>query len=277
MNRSAQILTEAAGGRIDLAVILGSGLAAASEVFDCYRRLSFDTLPDFPQPAVAGHEGEVALCRVGRLNLALIRGRVHFYEKGDPSAMAPLLSALQEAGVTTLIVTNAAGGVGKDFGPGSLALISDHISFSGKNPLIGVSPVDFVDLTDAYDPKLREHVRDCARALGQRVPEGVYMWFSGPSFETPAEIKAARTLGADLVGMSTVPEAIIARSKNMRVIALSAVVNWAAGMSDADLSHEQTQTVAKTIVQRFVTLLKRVLETWPDDPPNEQTRDGQAA
>ena len=189
--------------------------------------------------------------------VALFQGRSHYYERGDANAMRVAIDTFRALGGETLLLTNAAGGLNQEWPPPALVAITDHINFSGTNPLIGHAGSDrFVPLTKAYDEALRTTLHEAARGANVELNEGVYMWFSGPSFETPAEIRAARILGADLVGMSTVPEVILARRAGLRCAALSVVTNYAAGLAGGDPSHEETQAVAHEAADRFKRLLR---------------------
>ena len=227
-----------------LGIILGSGLGAVADALDDAVTIPYGELPDFPRPSVHGHAGTLALGRLSGLPVACLMGRAHVYEGGDPGAMRGPVRALKAAGAEALFVTNAAGSLRADVGPGALMAISDHINMLGVNPLSG--PNDeaigprFPSLRDAYDPELRRTLHAAADALGIPLAEGVYLATAGPSFETPAEIRAFRTLGADAVGMSTVPEVILARHAGLRVAAVSAITNLAEGMGGEPLSHEQT-------------------------------------
>jgi purine-nucleoside phosphorylase len=189
-----------------------------------------------------------------------LSGRVHFYEKGDANAMRVPIEVLKELGVETLILTNSAGSLREDLAPGSVMQITDHINYSGINPLIGEeSDRRFVGMTSAYDAPLAEAMRAAATKTGTPLSQGVYMWFSGPSFETPAEIRMARILGADAVGMSTVPEVIIARMLGLRVAAASVITNYGAGMTGSELSHEETKDMAPIGGARLAAILKEMI------------------
>jgi purine-nucleoside phosphorylase len=192
--------------------------------------------------------------------VAVFGGRAHYYESGRADAMRLPLEVLRALGAEALLLTNAAGSVNPAILPGDLMLLSDHIAFTGLNPLIG-EPTDarFVPMTEAHDPGLRAALRAAAAAEGVALPEGVYAWFSGPSFETPAEIRAIRTLGADAVGMSTVPEVILARFLGLRVAAVSTVTNMAAGLSDEAISHEHTKAMAPLGAAKLDRVLRRFL------------------
>jgi xanthosine phosphorylase len=227
-----------------LGIILGSGLGAVAEALDDAITIPYTELPDFPAPSVHGHAGTLALGTLSGVSVACLQGRKHVYEGGDPGAMRGPVRALKAAGAEALFITNAAGSLNAEVGPGTLMAISDHINMLGVNPLTG--PNDdaigprFPSLRDAYDPELRAILHEAAGRLGIALAEGVYLATAGPSFETPAEIRAFRTLGADAVGMSTVPEVILARHAGLRVAAVSAITNLAEGMGGEALSHEQT-------------------------------------
>lgn len=232
-----------------LGLVLGSGLGGlASQVTEA-QRLSYTELPGFPRPGgVAGHAGELVVGRLAGVPVICLNGRAHFYEGHGAGVMAPAIRSLKAAGLTGLILTNAAGSLRREVAPGRVSLISDHINFLPGNPLVG--PNDdtigprFFSMRDAYDPALRKLIRAVAADLGVDLAEGVYLAYSGPNFETPAEIRAFRVLGADLVGMSTVPEVLVARHCGLRVAAFSVVTNLAEGMGDETLSHEHTQSQA---------------------------------
>jgi purine-nucleoside phosphorylase len=228
-----------------LGVVLGSGLGPVAEAVSEAVAVPYGEIPGFPRPGVEGHDGRLVLGRLGGLPVAVLQGRAHYYESGRADAMKTPISALAGLGCETLLLTNAAGSLRRPVGPGSLMLIADHINFGGANPLFGVTDgSQFLDMSAAYDPALRRTMLDAAAGLGMTLPTGTYMWFSGPSFETPAEIRAADRLGADAVGMSTVPEAILARHAGLRVVAVSVITNLAAGMEEAELSHETTMALA---------------------------------
>ena len=227
------------------AIILGSGLGGlVSEIIEPVR-IPFGDLAGFPRSGVSGHAGEVVLGLLSGRPVVLLSGRVHYYERGDPAAMRRPLELLHAHGIERIILTNSAGSLRQDMPPGSVMLISDHINWSGMNPLIG-EPTDrrFVGMTSAYDPESMHAARQAAALSEVELHEGVYMWFSGPSFETPAEIRAARMLGADAVGMSTVPEVILARFLAMKCLAFSVITNFGAGMTGGELSHEETKEMA---------------------------------
>ncbi|MFA7414024.1 MAG: purine-nucleoside phosphorylase [Rhizobium sp.] len=241
-------------------IVLGSGLGSlVDEVTDAVR-ISYGDLPGFPVSGVSGHAGELVAGYLGREPVIMLAGRIHYYEKGDANAMRLPIEVLKGLGVQSLILTNSAGSLREDLPPGSVMQISDHINFSGLNPLIGEeSDSRFVGMTAAYDAELAEAMRHAADVVGIPLASGVYMWFSGPSFETPAEIRMARLLGADAVGMSTVPEVILARFFGLRVAAASVITNYGAGMTGAELSHEETKDMAPIGGKRLAVILKTMI------------------
>jgi purine-nucleoside phosphorylase len=262
---AAQTLA-ARGAQPRLGIVLGSGLGGLVDSLSDAVSVPYGELEGFPSIGVGGHAGAFVFGRLNGLEVACFAGRKHTYE-GDVAAMAVPIRTLRELGAEALLVTNAAGSLRADVGPGRLMALSDHINLLGVNPLTGpnddaVGP-RFPSLRDAYDPELRERLHAAADALGTPLHDGVYLATPGPSFETPAEIRAFRTLGADLVGMSTVPEVIAARHAGLRVAAVSAVTNLAEGMGGEELSHEQTLRVAALGAERLGPLLERFVEDLP--------------
>ncbi|MEY3533822.1 MAG: hypothetical protein RI979_1846, partial [Pseudomonadota bacterium] len=223
---------------VKLGLILGSGLGHLAHAVDGVA-IPYADLPGFPHVGVSGHNPHLHIGTLDGVRVAVFGAREHYYENGNSAAMRPALDLLQALGADHLIVTNAAGSLRPDIRPGDLMLLNDHINFSGLNPLIGEkTDARFVPMTTAHDPDLRAALRDAAKAEGVALSEGVYAWYSGPSFETPAEIRAIKILGGDAVGMSTVPEVILARFLGLKVAAISTITNMAAGMSDEQISHE---------------------------------------
>ncbi len=257
----AAIRARSEGRAPRVALVLGSGLGGLAEDIEDGVVIPNRDLPGFPQPTVQGHGGELALGRLGGQQVAVMRGRTHYYEAGRADGMRTPLRALKALGCEILVLTNAAGSLRPEAGPGSLMLITDHINFSGTNPLIGErDDTRFVDLANAYDPELRARLRAAAEDQDIVLHQGVYMWFSGPSFETPAEIRAAGVLGADAVGMSTAPEAILARQCGLRVLAVSTITNLAAGMDDQPLDHHHTLEKATAAAGSLARLLTGFLQ-----------------
>ncbi|MBO9192601.1 purine-nucleoside phosphorylase [Rhizobium sp. 16-449-1b] len=247
-------------------VILGSGLGSLVAELKDPVRIPYQDVPGFPVSAVSGHAGEVVAGMLGGVPVIMLSGRVHFYETGDANAMRRPIEVLKALGVEALILTNSAGSLREDLAPGSVMQITDHINYSGINPLIGEeSDRRFVGMTNAYDTKLADAMRRAAEKTETALSEGVYMWFSGPSFETPAEIRMARILGADAVGMSTVPEVIIARMLDMRVAAASVITNYGAGMTGSELSHDETKEMAPIGGARLAAILKEMIAAGGND------------
>jgi purine-nucleoside phosphorylase len=239
------LIARGVGNAIECAFVLGTGLGRIVEDLTDAISIPYAEIPGFPEGGVSGHARQLWSGKLEGRRVLILQGRAHYYETGDSSVMRVPVGMLTRLGHPPLILTNAAGSTRADMKPGTLALISDHINFSGPNPLIG-DPGDgrFVSMTDAYDPGLRLKLKQAADKAGVQMREGVYMWFSGPSFETPAEVRMAGLLGADLVGMSTVPEVILARRHGLRVAGISTVTNLGAGIEGASPSHTETRDIA---------------------------------
>jgi purine-nucleoside phosphorylase len=240
-----------------LGLVFGSGLGGLADEATDALAIPYSDIPGFPLAAVAGHAGRLVVGALEGRRVALFQGRGHYYERGDARAMAVAIEAFKRLGGRTLLLTNAAAGLHAHWRPPALVAIVDHINFAGVNPLIGLPADDrFVPMTQGYDRRLLASLKAAARSAEVDLHEGVYMWFSGPSFETPAEIRAAKILGADLVGMSTVPEVLIARYFALRCVAVSLVTNFAAGLSGGDPSHQETQEFAARGSRQFRRLLR---------------------
>jgi xanthosine phosphorylase len=261
---AAAVMTERSGLRPRVGVVLGSGLGSVADAVVEPTTIDYGDLPGFPRPGVAGHRAQAVLGRIGDVPVAVLQGRAHVYEGGDLDEIRTPVRALRAAGAEILVLTNAAGSLRPDVGPGRLMLISDHLNMSGVNVLAGPNDDEvgprFPSMRDAYDPELRAGLRAAAEELGTTLVEGVYLAVSGPTFETPAEIRAFATLGADAVGMSTVHETAVARHCGLRVAAISAITNFAEGMSDEPLSHEQTLRDAQRAAEDLAPLLGRFVE-----------------
>ncbi|MCC9622742.1 purine-nucleoside phosphorylase [Thalassospira sp. MA62] len=252
------IRAKAPGFKADYAIVLGSGLGGVVDAVSEAIKIPYEDLPGFPRPTVQGHGGQLVLGRIGGAQVAVMQGRAHYYEHGRSDIMTVPLETLRNLGADRLILTNAAGSLMAEATPGNLMLITDHISFLGPNPLIGYHGDDrFVGMDVAYDPEICTHIGKAAAELGIKLFQGTYCWCTGPSFETPAEIRAIRTFGADAVGMSTVPENIIARRLGFKVGAISNITNLASGMSKTPLSHEQTLEMSKQGSSNLIKILLR--------------------
>lgn len=242
---TATLIERLNGLKAETAIVLGSGLGGLVDKIESPIRIPYGDLEGFPAGGVSGHAGEVVAGTISGVPILMLSGRVHYYEHGKADAMRLPIEVLAAIGVKKLVLTNSAGSLRNDLPPGSVMLITDHINWSGLNPLIG-EPTDkrFVGMTNAYSSSMMDNIRQVAKEQKMALGEGVYMWFSGPSFETPAEIKMAKLLGADAVGMSTVPEVILARFAGLEVAAFSVVTNFGAGMTGGELSHTETKEMA---------------------------------
>ncbi len=245
-------------------VVLGSGLGGFADAVTDAVEIPYDTIPGWPAATAVGHAGTLVVGEFGGVSVAVMRGRAHLYEGLEPHEVVFGIRVLGLLGVTTLVLTNAVGAIG-DFTPGELVAISDHINLQGQSPLVG--PNDdalgprFPDMTDAYDPGLRALAREAAARAGFELREGVYAAWLGPAFETPAEIRMLRTLGADLVGMSTVPEVLAARHMGIRCLALSCVTNMAAGVTAEPIDHERVLEVGARAAGALTDLLRELVPT----------------
>ena len=265
IERVVEILAPLCGDNCKIGLILGSGLGGYAEKIENKRFVSYSELPGFPQSRVEGHKGRFVIGELFGKTVICMQGRFHYYEGYPQSQIALAVRVMKRLGVEKLLLTNAAGGVNLDFEPGDLMLISDHINFSGSHPLIGPNDEDFgprfPDQSNVYDRELRAGVRAAAKAVGVKLQEGVYMMFSGPSFESPAEIVFSRAVGASAVGMSTVPEAIAAEHCGIKTIGISLITNMAAGILDQPLSHEEVQETAAIASEKFTKLVDKIVES----------------
>lgn len=244
-------------------IVLGSGMGALAERLSDAVRIPYGEIPEFPTTSVAGHAGELVVGALEGVDVAVLRGRIHYYEGHDLATVTLPVRVLSLLGVTELILTAAAGGIRPELQVGDLVLVSDHINMMGENPLRGVNDERlghrFVDLTEVYSARLRDVARRCAPGLGFSLAEGVYVAMPGPSYETPAEIRMVGMLGGSVVGMSTVPEAIVARQCGLDVLALALVTNAAAGVTEALVSHEEVLAVSGLGADRLGSLIERIV------------------
>jgi purine-nucleoside phosphorylase len=250
-----------------VALILGSGLGALGDELDNATTIPFRDIPGFPTAAVAGHAGRLLLGELAGVTCVTLQGRFHLYEGHDAATVALPTRVMLGLGARALIVTNAAGGINPGFEPGDVMLIEDHINLTGRNPLVGPvveGETRFPDMTAPYDPALRELAVRVAAADGLRLAQGVYAAVLGPSYETPAEIRMLAVLGADAVGMSTVPEVIAARARGARVLGISLISNAAAGLSPVPLTHDEVVAAGVEARDRFSRLVRGILRGIPD-------------
>lgn len=249
--------------RPQIAIVLGSGLGAFADEFTHATNIPYAKIPSFRQSTALGHAGRFVIGTVGSVALAAMQGRVHLYEGYSVKEVAFPIRVFARMGVKAIILTNAAGGIKTDFVEGRLVVIKDHINLQGVNPLSGPNDdrfgTRFPDVSVAYDKEFRELTVSEGKRLGIEMPEGVYVALTGPSYETPAEIRYLRTIGADLVGMSTVPEVIAARHSGIRVLGISCVANAAAGILDKPLSHLEVFKTTERVKGQFIALLRAVI------------------
>jgi purine-nucleoside phosphorylase len=251
--------------RPTLAIVLGSGFHHVLTELRVNKKISYAKIPGFPKPTVSGHAGELYFGHLGQTPVLVLSGRAHFYEGHDMERVTFATRTLAAFGITDLLLTNAAGGLNKNFRAGDFMVLTDHVNFMGANPLRGAAIPGlprFVDLTEAYDKKLRELLFRAGKISKLKLQRGVYLAVSGPSYETPAEIRAFATLGADAVGMSTVPEAIVARQCGVRVAGVSCITNLAAGISKENLSHTEVLETAERVKKSGAQLIKNFAELY---------------
>ena len=262
-DRAAKFILAQTRLRPKIALVLGSGLGAFADELQQATRISYEKIPGFPRSTAIGHAGRLVLGKIENIAVAAMQGRVHFYEGYSAQQVAFPMRVLGRLGIRSAILTNAAGGINTQYTQGALVVIRDHLNLQGINPLIG--PNDdrfgprFPDMTHAYWKPFREIALSEAKKLGIAAPEGVYAALAGPNYETPAEIRYLRTIGADLVGMSTVPETIAARQMGIRVLGISCVTNMAAGILDQVLEHKEVMETGERVKGQFIALLRAVL------------------
>lgn len=248
----------------EIAIVLGSGLGELADEY-CEIKLAYSEIPGFPVSTVKGHNGNLVFAKVNGKNVIMMQGRFHFYEGHSMQTVTYPIKIMKKLGVETILITNAAGGVNPYFKPSSLMIIKDHINFMGTNPLIG--PNDdtlgerFPDMSEVYTKSLREIAHTCSKNLNIPVEEGIYIALTGPTYETPAEVNMVRTLGADAVGMSTVPEAIVASYLKMKVLGISCICNSAAGISTVGLSHKEVLEAAEKAKTNFKKLVLEIIKS----------------
>jgi len=261
--KAARLIRARTDADVSVAIVLGSGLGAFADELTDSTSIRYDEIPSFARATVEGHAGRLVIGKTNNVTVAAMQGRFHFYEGYSLEEVTFPIRVLKLLGVRTLILTNAAGSLNTEFTPGSLMVITDHINLLGVNPLVGPNDVRFgprfPDLTSVYARRLQDLVISEANAIGLDMRRGIYAALSGPSYETPAEIHMVRTLGADAVGMSTVPEAIVARHMNLEVIGISCITNLAAGVSNRPVDHSQVIATGERVRAEFTELLRRVV------------------
>lgn len=264
MNKSIDYIKGKIKNQPEIGIVLGSGLGDFADAIEDKIEIPYTEIPGFPVSTVKGHDGKLIFGKINSKEVCVMKGRIHYYEGYDIKEVVYPIEVLAGLGIKTLILTNAAGGVNTDFEPADLMIINDHINLMGKNPLIGPNDEDlgprFPDMTDLYNKDLIEVAEKSAKKLGTDIKEGVYMYFTGPSYETAAEVRMARILGADAVGMSTVPEAIIARHRGLKILGISTITNMSTGILDTPLDHTEVVEVGQEVAGKFKELLKEIIE-----------------
>jgi purine-nucleoside phosphorylase len=263
IREAADYIRSRSGLTPKVGLILGSGLGVLADHIEEPVSINYSDIPFFPQSTVEGHAGELLIGTVQGTPVMLMKGRFHMYEGYGPEMTAFPVRVMKELGVKTLLVTNAAGGVNTSYEPGDLMLISDHLNLTGRNPLVGPNDEElgprFPDMSQAYSRRLREIARKVAADKGVPLQEGVYAGLLGPTYETPAEIRMLRTLGADAVGMSTVSETIVARHAGIEVLGISCISNMAAGILDQPLSHQEVMETTERVREKFLSLVLSII------------------
>lgn len=264
MNNSTQYIMNKTDMKPKIAIVLGSGLSDLTTVMQDSVEIDYNDIPGFLKTTVKGHHGKMYIGKLKEKQCIMLAGRFHFYEGHKSSDITGYVRMLKDLGVEKLLLTNAAGGINKDFIPGDLMVIEDHINFANVNPLIGPNDDNlgprFFDMSDAYNKEIRNIIHEAADNCGILLKSGIYVMYTGPNFETPAEIKMFRIMGADAVGMSTVPEVIAANHCGIKVAAISCITNLAAGISKEKLSHEEVMETGKMVKDKFKTLILHILE-----------------
>ncbi len=264
IDESTNYITEIIKDIPDLAIILGSGLGPLSKEIENPIIIKYSDIPNFKVSTIAGHAGELIYGTVCNHKVLVMNGRFHYYEGHDMDIVTLPIRVFAKLGITKLIVTNAAGGIKASLQPGSIMLINDHLSFMCPSPLRGANLDDFgprfPDMTQVYAASLLDIAHEAAKSEKIDVDEGVYCYFRGPQYETPAEIRAVRTIGADAAGMSTVPEAIVAKHCGMQILGISLITNKAAGLGGTELSHEEVNTIARRAANNMVRLVKKIIQ-----------------
>jgi purine-nucleoside phosphorylase len=251
----------------EIGLILGSGLGVLGDEIEEPITIPYSEIPHFPASTVSGHKGQLVIGTLEEKTVIAMQGRFHYYEGYSLQQVTFPVRVMKQLGIESIIVTNAAGGINEDFSAGNLMIISDHINNLGANPLLGRNDETlgerFPDMSKAYDPDLIEHAEKCAEELNLPVQKGVYAANSGPTYETPAEVKMLKTWGADAVGMSTVPEVIVARHAGLRVLGISCISNMAAGILNQPLTHIEVIETTEQVREDFLRLIKKIISTIP--------------
>ncbi|WP_102027132.1 purine-nucleoside phosphorylase [Salirhabdus sp. Marseille-P4669] len=263
------IESKLAGKTPNIGLILGSGLGVLGDEIEEAVKIPYGEIPHFPKSTVAGHKGQLVIGSLQGKQVVAMQGRFHYYEGYSMEQVTFPVRVMKQLGVEKLIVTNAAGGINESFEPGNLMIITDHINMMGNNPLIGPNDetfgARFPDMSEAYDRSLIQHAEKSAKKLNLSIQKGVYVGNTGPSYETGAEIRMLRTLGGDAVGMSTVPEVIVANHTGLKVLGISCISNMAAGILDQPLTHDEVMETTEKVKQDFLNFVKDVVQSLPEE------------
>lgn len=264
INESVEFIKAHIKENPEVGLILGSGLGSLADTIDNPIKIKYEDIPHFPKSTVEGHAGQMVIGKLAGKVVVAMQGRFHFYEGYDIREVTFPVRVMSGIGIKSLMVTNAAGGVNTEFEPGDLMIIKDHLNYTGQNPLIGENLDNlgprFLDMSNAYDKEYRSIAKASGRKLGLDIKEGVYTWFTGPTYETPAEVRMARVLGSDAVGMSTVPEVVVANHEGIKVIGISCITNMATGILDQPLNHEEVVETSIKVKDNFEKLVLDILE-----------------
>lgn len=267
IEKAAKVIRKQMTSQPDIGLILGSGLGVLADEIESRVTIPYTDIPGFPESTVEGHAGQMVIGELEGKTVLAMQGRFHYYEGYGLDEVTFPVRVMKQLNIDKLLVTNAAGGVNPDFEAGDLMIITDHINNAGANPLIGPNDselgVRFPDMSTAYDPDYQELMEKVAQELGITLQKGVYVWNSGPNYETPAEIRMLQTVGGDAVGMSTVPEVIVAQHSGMKVLGLSCISNMAAGILDQPLSHEEVIETTEKAREDFLKLVKGIIHRLP--------------
>lgn len=263
LKEAAEFIRSRLSGKPEIGLILGSGLGVLADLIEQLLTIPYGEIPHFPVSTVAGHAGELVIGTIAGRQVIMMKGRFHLYEGYEEAQVTFPVRVMKLLGIEKLIVTNAAGSVNRSFQPGDLMMITDHINLMGRSPLVGPNLDEFgprfPDMTEAYSRALRKVLKDTADELGIQLQEGVYAAMLGPAYETPAEIRMLQTIGADAVGMSTVPEVIVARHAGIEVLGISCITNMAAGILDQPLRHDEVVETAERVKEQFLKLVLNVI------------------
>ena len=264
IKEAADYIREKINGDIDIAIVLGSGLSDLADIATDIIEIDYHDIPNFPVSTVAGHAGKLIIGNIGDVRCLMMKGRIHHYEGYDMKEVTFPMRVMHLLGIKKIILTNAAGAVNTSYAPGDIAIITDHINLGMRNPLIGKNFDEFgprfPDMSNVYKKEFVEKVKQIASNIGLKVQEGVYTYLTGPSYETPSEIKMVRILGGDMVGMSTVPEAIVCRHQGMDVLGISCITNMAAGILDQPLDHKEVLEVSERVKNDMMRFTEAVIK-----------------